>query len=328
MFVHGGSWASGSKELFAHLGAYLAHRGVITVLVQYTLFPEVLALQQVQEVSQALTWIFDNIEHYGGDSQRVTLMGHSAGAHLCALSIWERFKTAHLLKQRLALEAISCSSEPLPEIDGDYLYRPDMRQPHNFIGLAGVYDISEHLKHEQKRGVDSMSSMTSAMGGEHLFETMSPVHLFHNFMADGSAIYLRAKHNAMSSSVDDVALDDNASCSEVTDAGVSMSNGIEGNGGKYVERSEDIDVGSCPAHGVMQGMHHTLLPYCTLFCSSSDTVVRPDTSIAFHSALKELGHRSELIVFENLEHSNFIVLDGPLPDQASLRRHILQIVQP
>lgn len=41
LFVHGGVWASGDKWQFSPLGTFLAESGVIAVLVQYTLYPEV-----------------------------------------------------------------------------------------------------------------------------------------------------------------------------------------------------------------------------------------------------------------------------------------------
>lgn len=41
VFVHGGVWASGDKWQFSPLGVFLAEQGVIAVLVQYTLFPQV-----------------------------------------------------------------------------------------------------------------------------------------------------------------------------------------------------------------------------------------------------------------------------------------------
>lgn len=40
---------------------------------------QVLAIDQVSEVSCALTWTMDNIAQYGGDPERVFLMGHSSG---------------------------------------------------------------------------------------------------------------------------------------------------------------------------------------------------------------------------------------------------------
>lgn len=41
VFVHGGVWASGDKWQFSPLGSFLAEQGVISVLVQYTLYPKV-----------------------------------------------------------------------------------------------------------------------------------------------------------------------------------------------------------------------------------------------------------------------------------------------
>jgi prenylcysteine alpha-carboxyl methylesterase len=79
MFVHGGVWASGDKWQFSPLGSQLAQDGVIAVVVQYTLFPQVLAEDQVSEVSQALTWTMDNIQNYGGHPRKIYVMGHSSG---------------------------------------------------------------------------------------------------------------------------------------------------------------------------------------------------------------------------------------------------------
>jgi acetyl esterase/lipase len=38
-----------------------------------------------EEVSDAVSWTLDNVGGFGGDADRVTLVGHSAGAHLCAM---------------------------------------------------------------------------------------------------------------------------------------------------------------------------------------------------------------------------------------------------
>ena len=39
----------------------------------------------IQDCAQALRWVHDNIERYGGDRTRVAVCGHSAGGHLAAL---------------------------------------------------------------------------------------------------------------------------------------------------------------------------------------------------------------------------------------------------
>lgn len=293
LFVHGGIWASGSKELFSHVGACLANYGVLAVVVQYTLFPQVLAWEQVREVSRALTWVFDNAEHYGGDPYRVTLMGHSAGAHLAALVVWERFKSRQQLWQRRA-EAAHVSA--MSEIDEEDLDEKDTRQPCNFVGLAGVYDIVEHLKYEQKRGVDTMSCMTPAMGGRHLVEAMSPVRLFHSVIGNASSTI----QECCNCGSEGIGVDEDAHCS-------SSSSSSNANYRNY-----------CGSE----------FPRCTLLCSSGDTVVPPDTSKALHAVLQEqLGLQSELRVFDNLRHGDFVILDGRLPELVSLRRHILCILQ-
>jgi acetyl esterase/lipase len=57
MFVHGGVWASGDKWQFSPLGSQLAQDGVIAVVVQYTLFP------QVRDISMTCRSIV--IQQYG-----------------------------------------------------------------------------------------------------------------------------------------------------------------------------------------------------------------------------------------------------------------------
>ncbi|MCO5574221.1 hypothetical protein L7F22_028003 [Adiantum nelumboides] len=329
MFVHGGAWATGSKELFSHLGACLAHSGVLTVLVQYSLFPEVLAWQQVREVSSALTWFLDNVEHYGGDPQKVTLMGHSAGAHLCALVIWERFKAAQQLQQRrVAAEAWNLTSELWPEICDEDMEEQDTRQPHNFIGLAGVFDIVEHLKFERKRGVDTMSSMTPAMGGKHLLEAMSPVHLFQSVRSIMSMVNSDRDQELMRANIDDAVLD-NMNHLGAIDAGLCAASVTADNQEMCHVPCNNEDADSSVSSGGHCSASNIHLPGCTLMCSWSDMVVRPDSSISFHSVLQEdLGHKSQLIVFNDLAHSDFVNLDGRSLEQASLRRHILCILEP
>ncbi|GFR41630.1 hypothetical protein Agub_g2357 [Astrephomene gubernaculifera] len=89
-FVHGGVWASGETWQYAPMATRLAQAGMVVVVPTYTLYPEALAGTMVEEVSAALTWTFDNVRRYGGDPDRITASGHSAGGHLVAWALLRR----------------------------------------------------------------------------------------------------------------------------------------------------------------------------------------------------------------------------------------------
>ena len=92
VFVHGGNWDSGDKNLraggadvYANIGRFYATRGIGVAVINYRLQPDVAWPAQVDDVRAAAAWIRGNIERYGGQPDRIFLMGHSAGAHLASL---------------------------------------------------------------------------------------------------------------------------------------------------------------------------------------------------------------------------------------------------
>ena len=87
LFIHGGSWNSGSKDDFIYkaIGRRLARQGFVGVVISYRLSPQALVPQQADDCARALAWTVANIKHYGGDPARIVLMGHSAGGGLAAL---------------------------------------------------------------------------------------------------------------------------------------------------------------------------------------------------------------------------------------------------
>jgi acetyl esterase/lipase len=87
LFIHGGSWSSGSKDdiLYKAIGRRLAKNGFVGVVISYRLAPQVLVPQQADDCARALAWTVAHIADYGGDPKRLVLMGHSAGGGLAAL---------------------------------------------------------------------------------------------------------------------------------------------------------------------------------------------------------------------------------------------------
>lgn len=85
MFVHGGSWRSGDRKMYAPLGNVLAKNGIGTVIISYRLSPKVQHPGHIQDVAKAFAWASANIGKHGGRQDQVFTCGHSAGGHLVAL---------------------------------------------------------------------------------------------------------------------------------------------------------------------------------------------------------------------------------------------------
>jgi len=84
IFWYGGSWQSGSKSSYKFVGAALAERGFVAVLPDYRLYPKVKWPAFVDDAAQAVAWVQQHAQEFGGDPRHVVLMGHSAGAHTAA----------------------------------------------------------------------------------------------------------------------------------------------------------------------------------------------------------------------------------------------------
>jgi acetyl esterase/lipase len=86
--VHGGGWRTGDKAgraVVENKVAHWARDGVIVISVNYRLLPDADPLEQARDVARALVAAQSRLAGWGGDPAKVTLMGHSAGAHLVAL---------------------------------------------------------------------------------------------------------------------------------------------------------------------------------------------------------------------------------------------------
>jgi acetyl esterase/lipase len=84
-FIYGGNWTSGSKAMYRFVGAAMAAHGVVTVIPDYRLYPEVKFPAFVDDAAQATAWTRANIARFGGDPHRMFLMGHSAGGQIATL---------------------------------------------------------------------------------------------------------------------------------------------------------------------------------------------------------------------------------------------------
>ncbi|MDR9861800.1 MULTISPECIES: alpha/beta hydrolase [Pseudomonas] len=115
VFFYGGSWNSGARQDYLFVGEALASRGIVAVVADYRLYPQVRYPLFLQDGAQAVAWTRAHIGEFGGNPKRLYLMGHSSGAYNAAM---------------LALD---------PQWLGEQgMSRKDLG---GWIGLAGPYDF-------------------------------------------------------------------------------------------------------------------------------------------------------------------------------------------
>ncbi|HTJ58890.1 MAG TPA: alpha/beta hydrolase [Devosiaceae bacterium] len=80
-FIYGGGWDHGDRADYQFVGRAFASRGFVVVIADYRLYPQVKYPDFLEDNARALKWVQDNIANYGGDTDRLFLAGHSAGAY-------------------------------------------------------------------------------------------------------------------------------------------------------------------------------------------------------------------------------------------------------
>ena len=129
-FVHGGAWGSGSPDMYRVVADPFLKRGSTVAVVGYRTYPDGYVTDQVKDILDSFTTLKE--KGLIDDKTKVTVMGHSSGAHILAMA---------LLSNKELRESVSA-----------------------FVGLGGVYDIPRHYRYECSRGVDRISPLATACG--------------------------------------------------------------------------------------------------------------------------------------------------------------------
>lgn len=90
LFVHGGGWLLGDKATKIRKKVALFRKmGYVFVSVNYRLSSLFNKKTQypvhINDVADAVKWVYGQINRYGGDSNKIALLGHSAGAQMISL---------------------------------------------------------------------------------------------------------------------------------------------------------------------------------------------------------------------------------------------------
>ncbi len=92
VYVHGGFWVLRTSKEFGFVARGPASSGVATVVTNYALAPAAKIGEMVRQTRAAVAWAYRNAGSFGGDPERLHVVGHSAGGHLVAtllMTDWE-----------------------------------------------------------------------------------------------------------------------------------------------------------------------------------------------------------------------------------------------
>jgi acetyl esterase/lipase len=121
MYVHGGRWRGGERQNPDGLQvAEWAGRGFFAMTVSYRLVEASPAPAAYQDLQTAIRWVHAHADQYGIDTDRIYLIGNSAGGHMVTL-------------------VATLGEGPYPRIGGWEDARSDIRA---VISAAGTYELN------------------------------------------------------------------------------------------------------------------------------------------------------------------------------------------
>jgi acetyl esterase/lipase len=85
LIIHGGGWRSGNRKQHFPLAQRLATQGFVCFTVEYRLSTEALYPAAVYDLKAAVRWVHVNAKRFELDSNKITVLGFSAGGELAAL---------------------------------------------------------------------------------------------------------------------------------------------------------------------------------------------------------------------------------------------------
>uniref|UniRef100_A0A453SMM0 protein-S-isoprenylcysteine alpha-carbonyl methylesterase n=1 Tax=Aegilops tauschii subsp. strangulata TaxID=200361 RepID=A0A453SMM0_AEGTS len=130
-FVTGGAWIIGYKGWGALLGRRLAERGILVACIDYRNFPQGTIGDMVEDVSRGISFVCNNIASYGGDPERIYLVGQSAGAHIAACT---------LVNQAISECGEDTSTWSVVQLKA-------------YFGISGGYNLLNLVDHFHRRGL-------------------------------------------------------------------------------------------------------------------------------------------------------------------------------
>lgn len=162
VFFSGGAWTIGYKAWGAVMGFCYSQLGFVFIAPDYRNAPQTTIDGMLQDVDLAVGYVLRHAQSFGGDPERVVLMGQSAGAHLACMALLGAVRRENLgSSPRAACDAASAPHWSLGSIRG-------------FVGISGPFNLELMHPHLARRGLP----------------TALLDYLFHNDLARYSPVHL------------------------------------------------------------------------------------------------------------------------------------------
>lgn len=161
LHFHGGGFYSGNKDREARpLIGHLVSRGMVCATANYRLRPHVGYDEQLADALSAIEWMRSHARDYGGDPDRIFLVGSSAGAYL-------------------SVDAVNAGADGIAGIVGRYGYygdlMPERPQPPILV-IHGENDLRVAPSHDRafvermRVGSNGPVEYVELPGGHHDFD--------------------------------------------------------------------------------------------------------------------------------------------------------------
>ena len=85
VYFFGGAWQSGHRSDSRGVAQALAAHGIVTIAADYRIYPDTVFPGFLDDPAAAVRWTRDHAREFGGNPDRIFVMGHSSGAHMASM---------------------------------------------------------------------------------------------------------------------------------------------------------------------------------------------------------------------------------------------------
>lgn len=167
VFFYGGRWSDGDKALYRFIGEAFSSLGYLTVVPDYRLYPQVKFPAFVDDGAAAVMATRDLARRYGGNPDKIFVMGHSAGAHIGAMLATDSSYMNKFGGQRSVISG--------------------------FVGMAGPYDFLPIYAHDLADMFGPPSRYAHSQPINYVDDQLPPMLLLHG--VNDTTVYVKNSRN-------------------------------------------------------------------------------------------------------------------------------------